>query len=146
MMMLLGDGVVAACLLKETKATGEGWMVITTAWGFAVLCGIFTANLFGESRCPPQPRHHRGLRRDARRFFQAVAVRGRADCGEFHGRGRGLAVLPAAVESDGRSSGEARGVLHGTGDPVVWCKISSPRWWVPSSWSSWSAHSARSWS
>ena len=48
MMMLLGDGVVAACLLKETKATGEGWMVITTAWGFAVLCGIFTANLFGS--------------------------------------------------------------------------------------------------
>ncbi len=48
MMMLLGDGVVAACLLKGTKATGEGWMVITTAWAFAVLCGIFTANLFGS--------------------------------------------------------------------------------------------------
>lgn len=47
-MMLLGDGVVAACLLKGTKATGEGWMVITTAWAFAVLCGIFTANLFGS--------------------------------------------------------------------------------------------------
>ena len=49
MMMLLGDGVVAACLLKGTKATGEGWLVITTAWAFAVLCGIFTANLFGSS-------------------------------------------------------------------------------------------------
>ena len=48
MMMLLGNGVVAACLLKGTKATGEGWMVITTAWAFAVLCGIFTANLFGS--------------------------------------------------------------------------------------------------
>ena len=48
MMMLLGEGVVAACLLKRTKASGEGWMVITTAWGFAVLCGIFTANLFGS--------------------------------------------------------------------------------------------------
>jgi glycerol uptake facilitator protein len=48
MMMLLGDGVVAACLLKGTKATGEGWMVITTAWALAVLCGIFTANLFGS--------------------------------------------------------------------------------------------------
>jgi glycerol uptake facilitator protein len=48
MMMLLGDGVVAACLLKGTKAQGGGWMVITTAWAFAVLCGIFTANLFGS--------------------------------------------------------------------------------------------------
>jgi glycerol uptake facilitator protein len=49
MMMLLGDGVVAACLLKGTKAEGGGWMVITTAWAFAVLCGIFTANLFGSA-------------------------------------------------------------------------------------------------
>jgi glycerol uptake facilitator protein len=48
MMMLLGDGVVAACLLKGTKAEGAGWMVITTGWSFAVLCGIFTANLFGS--------------------------------------------------------------------------------------------------
>ncbi len=48
MMMFLGDGVVAACLLKHTKAEGGGWMVITTAWAFAVLCGIFTANLFGS--------------------------------------------------------------------------------------------------
>jgi len=48
MLMLLGDGVVAACLLKNTKAEGAGWMVITAAWAFAVLCGIFTANLFGS--------------------------------------------------------------------------------------------------
>ena len=48
MLMLLGDGVVAACLLKHTKAEGAGWMVITAAWAFAVLCGIFTAHLFGS--------------------------------------------------------------------------------------------------
>jgi glycerol uptake facilitator protein len=48
MMMLLGEGVVAACVLKRTKAEGSGWMVITTGWAFAVLCGIFTANLFGS--------------------------------------------------------------------------------------------------
>jgi glycerol uptake facilitator protein len=48
MMMLLGNGVVAACLLKRTKAEGAGWMVITTGWALAVLCGIFTANLFGS--------------------------------------------------------------------------------------------------
>jgi glycerol uptake facilitator protein len=47
-MLLLGDGVVAAVLLRRTKAEGAGWMVITTGWCFAVLCGIFTANLFGS--------------------------------------------------------------------------------------------------
>ncbi len=47
-MILLGDGVVAGVLLKRSKAENAGWMVITTAWAFAVLCGIFTANLFGS--------------------------------------------------------------------------------------------------
>jgi glycerol uptake facilitator protein len=48
-LVLLGDGVVAGCILKRTKAEGAGWLAITTGWGFAVLCGIFTANLFGSS-------------------------------------------------------------------------------------------------
>jgi glycerol uptake facilitator protein len=47
-LVLLGDGVVAGCVLKRTKAEGAGWLAITTGWGFAVLCGIFTANLFGS--------------------------------------------------------------------------------------------------
>lgn len=48
MMILLGNGVVAAVLLKRTKAENSGWLVITTGWCFAVMCGIFTANLFGS--------------------------------------------------------------------------------------------------
>jgi glycerol uptake facilitator protein len=48
-LILLGDGVVAGVLLKRSKAEGAGWMVITTGWAFAVLCGIFTANLCGSS-------------------------------------------------------------------------------------------------
>ncbi len=48
-MMLLGDGVVAGVLLKRTKAENAGWLAITTAWAFAVLCGIFTAMLFGST-------------------------------------------------------------------------------------------------
>jgi len=47
-LVLLGDGVVAGCILKHTKAEGAGWLAITTGWAFAVLCGIFTANLFGS--------------------------------------------------------------------------------------------------
>src|ERR1700761_6186629 len=48
MMILLGNGVVAGVLLKRSKAENSGWLVIATAWGFAVLCGIFTALLFGS--------------------------------------------------------------------------------------------------
>ena len=47
-LILLGDGVVAGVLLKRSKAENAGWMVVTTAWAFAVLAGIFTANLFGS--------------------------------------------------------------------------------------------------
>jgi glycerol uptake facilitator protein len=47
-LILLGDGVVANVLLKRSKAEGAGWMVITTGWAFAVLCGIFTAVAFGS--------------------------------------------------------------------------------------------------
>ncbi|MBT9329493.1 MIP/aquaporin family protein [Paracidobacterium acidisoli] len=49
MLVLLGDGVNAAVLLKRSKAEGSGWMVITTGWMLAVLCGIFTAQLFGSA-------------------------------------------------------------------------------------------------
>lgn len=49
MLILLGDGVVAAVLLKRSKAEGSGWMVITTGWAFAVMAGAFTAVAFGSS-------------------------------------------------------------------------------------------------
>jgi len=48
-LILLGEGVNAGVLLKRCKAEGAGWMVITTGWAFAVLCGIFTALLFGST-------------------------------------------------------------------------------------------------
>ena len=47
-LMILGDGVVAGVLLKDSKAEGAGWMAITTAWGFAVMCGIFVAVATGS--------------------------------------------------------------------------------------------------
>jgi len=48
-LVLLGDGVVAAVLLKRSKAEGSGWMVITTGWGLAVMAGVFTAIACGSS-------------------------------------------------------------------------------------------------
>lgn len=47
-MILLGDGVVAGVVLKKTKAENAGWLAITTAWAFAVLCGILTSFVCGS--------------------------------------------------------------------------------------------------
>src|ERR1700676_2211389 len=48
-LVLLGDGVVAAVLLKRSKAEGSGWMVITAGWAFAVMAGVFTAIACGSN-------------------------------------------------------------------------------------------------
>jgi glycerol uptake facilitator protein len=48
-LVLLGDGVVAAVLLKRSKAEASGWIVITAGWGFAVMAGAFTAIACGSS-------------------------------------------------------------------------------------------------
>ncbi len=48
-LVLLGDGVVAAVLLKRSKAEGSGWMVITAGWALAVMAGVFTAIACGSS-------------------------------------------------------------------------------------------------
>jgi glycerol uptake facilitator protein len=47
-LILLGDGVVAAVVLKKTKAENSGWIVITAGWAFAVMCGVFTAIACGS--------------------------------------------------------------------------------------------------
>src|SRR2546426_12562514 len=48
-LILLGDGVVAAVLLKRSKAEGGGWIVITAGWALAVMAGVFTAIACGSS-------------------------------------------------------------------------------------------------
>lgn len=42
-LMLLGSGVVAGVLLPQSKSQHGGWIVITVAWGLAVLFGIYAA-------------------------------------------------------------------------------------------------------
>ncbi len=46
-LILFGNGVVAGVLLKDSKAEGSGWLVITTGWAIAVTLGVFTATAFG---------------------------------------------------------------------------------------------------
>lgn len=47
-LIIFGDGVVAGVLLKDSKAEGAGWLAITTAWGLAVMSGIFIAIATGS--------------------------------------------------------------------------------------------------
>jgi glycerol uptake facilitator protein len=43
LLMLLGNGVVANVLLKDTKGGEDSsWVLITVAWGVAVFVGVFT--------------------------------------------------------------------------------------------------------
>jgi glycerol uptake facilitator protein len=37
LLTLLGDGVVAGILLKQSKSENAGWLAITVGWGY--LCG-----------------------------------------------------------------------------------------------------------
>ena len=52
-LILLGDGVVASTLLKGSKGYGGGWIVITVAWGLAVMCGVFIAGPYSGAHLNP---------------------------------------------------------------------------------------------
>lgn len=48
MLVLLGNGVNANVTLRKTYAADAGWMVVTTGWAIAVLCGVLVAQAFGS--------------------------------------------------------------------------------------------------
>lgn len=52
-LVLLGDGVVAGTTLNKTKGFGSGWVVITLAWGFAVMCGVFISGPISGAHLNP---------------------------------------------------------------------------------------------
>jgi glycerol uptake facilitator protein len=52
-LILLGDGVVANVVLKNTKGNNSGWIVITFGWAMAVFVGVFvTATASGAHLNP----------------------------------------------------------------------------------------------
>ncbi len=53
LLVLLGDGVVAACLLSRTKAERSGWMVITTGWGMAVAVAVYAVGRISGAHLNP---------------------------------------------------------------------------------------------
>ena len=53
LLILLGDGVVAAVLLSKSKAENSGWIVITFGWGMAVMVGVFAVGQFSGAHLNP---------------------------------------------------------------------------------------------
>ena len=107
-LVLLGNGVNAGVTLRKTYAADSGWMVITTGWALAVLCGVMVAQAFGSPGANLNPAitlaaadEQRELCATARLLVGAIAGR--------NGRRRiGGPALRAALAAHARSGGQAR--------------------------------------
>lgn len=53
LLILLGDGVVAAVLLRESKAEDSDWIVITFGWGMAVAMAVYAVGSISGAHINP---------------------------------------------------------------------------------------------
>jgi glycerol uptake facilitator protein len=53
LLILFGDGVVAAVLLSQSKAQNSGWIVITFGWGMAVAIAVYAVGQFTGAHLNP---------------------------------------------------------------------------------------------
>src|SRR5215212_1273204 len=53
LLVILGDGVVANVLLKQSKGNGGGWIVITAGWGFAVMVAAYCVGTISNAHLNP---------------------------------------------------------------------------------------------
>jgi glycerol uptake facilitator protein len=52
-LVLLGDGVVAGVLLRNSKAENSGWIVITLGWGMAVAMAVYAVGAISGAHINP---------------------------------------------------------------------------------------------
>lgn len=52
-LILLGNGVVANVCLNKSKGNNSGWIVITAAWGFAVMAGAYAVGKISFAHLNP---------------------------------------------------------------------------------------------
>jgi|SRR5829696_8272430 len=52
-LIILGDGVVAGVLLRNSKAENSGWIVITFGWGMAVAVAVYCVFPFSNAQINP---------------------------------------------------------------------------------------------
>ena len=53
LLILLGNGVVANVCLNKTKGQSSGWIVITTAWAFAVYVAVVVTGPYSGAHLNP---------------------------------------------------------------------------------------------
>jgi glycerol uptake facilitator protein len=53
LLIILGDGVVAGVLLRNSKAENSGWIVITLGWGMAVAVAVYCVVQFSGAYINP---------------------------------------------------------------------------------------------
>ena len=68
LLVLLGNGVVAAVLLHDSKAENSGWIVITFGWGMAVMVAVYVVGQYDGAHLNPA-------------VTLALAIRGTTHCG-----------------------------------------------------------------
>jgi glycerol uptake facilitator protein len=78
-LVLLGDGVVAGVLLRQSKAENSGWIVITFGWGMGVAMAVYSVGAISGAHINP-----------------AVTV-GLASIGAFGGAFSGWAMVPVYI-------------------------------------------------
>lgn len=52
-LVLLGDGVVSACILNKTKAQNSGWIAIVLGWGIAVTVSVYISGFMSGAHLNP---------------------------------------------------------------------------------------------
>lgn len=52
-LVLLGDGVVSACILNKTKAQNSGWIAIVLGWGIAVTVAVYVSGFMSGAYLNP---------------------------------------------------------------------------------------------
>lgn len=53
LLVLLGDSVVANVVLKKTKGSGSGWIVITTGWALANVVAVYSCIAYSGAHLNP---------------------------------------------------------------------------------------------
>jgi glycerol uptake facilitator protein len=53
LLLVLGDGVVAATLLKQTKSENAGWHTIVIGWGLAVMISVYAVGRISGAHLNP---------------------------------------------------------------------------------------------
>lgn len=53
LLLLLGNGVVANVVLKDTKGSAAGWLAITVGWGIAVFVAVFVVAAYSGAHINP---------------------------------------------------------------------------------------------